>query len=306
MTPSSSTASLDRFTAAAELVASGLIGSYSTSFGLATRLLGRRHRQHIRNIYALVRVADEIVDGVAAQAGLDPAAQRACLDDFAAQTHRAMDAGLSNNMVVHAFAVTARLNGIDESLTVPFFDSMRADLDPADLDPAGTGADGLHVFGTEERDRYVHGSAEVVGLMCLRVFLYGRHPAPVERAVLERGAARLGAAFQNVNFLRDLAEDTDRLGRSYLSGDERLDDAGRDAWVAVIRGQLDDARRAVPLLPADCRAAVRSALALFAELTERLARTPAEQLYRTRVRVPDPVKIALAGREVVRTRMEAR
>lgn len=282
---------LDRFTATAEIATSNVIRTYSTSFGIAIRLLGRRHRQHIRNVYAMVRVADEIVDGVAAEAGLDAHAQRRALDDYAAETHRAMRIGYSSNIVVHAFARTARESGIGEELTAPFFASMRADI-----------ARRFHDAASHEA--YVYGSAEVVGLMCLRVFTRGRAFPPEHADALEHGARQLGAAFQNVNFLRDLADDTERLGRGYLAGESALDDAGRDRWVASVRAQLRDARRTIPLLPRDVRAAVRSAAALFGALTDRVARTPATALYAQRVRVADPIKILLAVRSVIATALE--
>ncbi len=296
--------SLDRFTRTAEIAAGDVIGTYSTSFGLATRLLGARHRQHVRNIYAMVRVADEIVDGVAAEAGLSVAEQAEALERYVADTHRAMRVGYSSDLVIHAFARTARESGIDESLTQPFFDSMRADLGETVGEPEPTVGPAPLVYDTEAHARYVHGSAEVVGLMCLRVFLRGRNHTVEERDRLEFGARQLGAAFQNINFLRDLADDTDRLGRSYLSADQRLSDADRDSWVRTVRAQLDDARAVIPLLPKDARAAVRSALALFAALTDRVDRTPAEDLYTTRVRVPDPVKAGLAARALITTWME--
>jgi len=291
---------LDRFTRTAELAANDVIGSYSTSFGLATRLLGQRHRQHVRNIYAMVRVADEIVDGVAAEAGLDRAQQRAALDAYEAGAHAAVATGYSSDLVLHAFARTARESGIGESLTRPFFDSMRADLGAAD---AASG-DAL-VYDHAAHETYVHGSAEVVGLMCLQVFLRDDAHTDDELAVLRRGACRLGAAFQNVNFLRDLSDDTDRLGRDYLAGGGQLSDAERDRWVATVREQLADAAVAIPLLPRDARAAVRSAHALFSALTDRVARTPAEQLYRRRVRVSDPAKARLAAGAVLTTWREA-
>lgn len=298
---------LARFTRTAEVAADDVIGAYSTSFGLATRLLGPRHRQHVRNIYAMVRVADEIVDGVAAEAGLSIAEQAAALDRYIADTHRAMRTGYSSDLVIHAFATTARAAGIDESLTQPFFDSMRADLGGESAgenagEPAAPRAP--LVYDADAHARYVHGSAEVVGLMCLRVFLRDRDVTAAQRAELEFGASRLGAAFQNINFLRDLADDTARLGRSYLGAEDRLSDADRNAWVRTVRAQLDDARRVIPLLPKDARAAVRSALALFAALTDRVDRTPAADLYRTRVRVPDPVKAGLAARAIITTWME--
>ncbi|MGN7947528.1 phytoene/squalene synthase family protein [Microbacterium sp. 22215] len=298
MTPTSrddSGESLGRFSRAADTASTEVIRSYSTSFGLATRLLGERHRQHVRNIYAMVRIADEIVDGVAAEAGLDASAQSEALASYVAETHRSMRVGYSTDLVLHAFARTARECGIDEDLTQPFFDSMRADIDTATEFTA---------FDADAHERYVYGSAEVVGLMCLRVFLRDENPTTAQREILTHGARQLGAAFQNVNFLRDLADDTDRLQRGYLGDSGRLTDADRDAWVRTITSQLADARRSIPLLPKDARAAVRSALALFEALTRRVAKTPASTLYERRVRVPDPMKALLAARAVIVTSVE--
>ncbi|MGS0563200.1 phytoene/squalene synthase family protein [Microbacterium aurugineum] len=286
---------LRRFNRTAEIATTDVIRTYSTSFGLATRLLGRRHRQHVRNIYAMVRIADEIVDGVAAEAGLDSTAQTAALASYIEETHRSMRTGYSSDLILHAFARTARECGIGEDLTGPFFASMSADLaDDADFT----------AYDADAHADYVYGSAEVVGLMCLQVFLRGADRTDEELRTLRRGARQLGAAFQNVNFLRDLADDTDRLHRGYLGGSARLTDADRDAWVATVFRQLADAEAAIPLLPKDSRAAVRSALALFAALTRRVAKTPVEVLYRRRVRVPDPIKAVLAGRAVIVTAWE--
>lgn len=289
--------SLRRFSRTAEIATAGVIRAYSTSFGMATKLLGPRHRRHIRNIYAMVRIADEIVDGVAAEAGLDADAQSDALTSYIAETHRALRTGYSSDLILHAFAQTARACAIGEDLTQPFFDSMRADIPTADAAAA---------YDADAHAQYVFGSAEVVGLMCLRVFLRDTERTPAQRETLEHGARQLGAAFQNVNFLRDLADDTDRLRRSYLGTAERLTDADRDAWVATVETQLDDARASIPLLPKDARAAVRSALALFAELTRRVAKTPVDELYRRRVRVPDPLKALLAARSVLVTAVEPR
>ncbi len=296
---STEASALTRFTDTAQVAADDVISAYSTSFGLATKLLGKRHRQHVRNIYAMVRVADEIVDGVAAEAGLSVAEQTEALERYIADTHRAMRTGYSSDLVIHAFAHTARAAGIDETLTQPFFDSMRADL--------GDGESAQQqklVYDEDAHARYVHGSAEVVGLMCLRVFVRDQQLSAADRERLEYGARQLGAAFQNINFLRDLADDTDRLGRSYLSTADRLSEADREAWVRTVRAQLDDARTVIPMLPKDARAAVRSALALFAALTDRVDRTSITDLYRTRVRVPDPVKAGLAARALLTTWME--
>lgn len=290
--------SLTRFTLTAETVANEVIGAYSTSFGMATRLLGKMHRTHVRNIYALVRVADEIVDGVASEAGLTQPEQAEALIRYKNDTHQAMRSGYSSDLVIHAFARTAREAGIDETLTQPFFDSMLADV--TDADAAQTGYD------RDAHAAYVYGSAEVVGLMCLSVFLRDSSVNDAERDRLVYGARRLGAAFQNINFLRDLADDTGRLGRSYLGADGKLDDNERDRWVAEIREQLSDAENVIPLLPADARAAVRSASALFTALTRRVARTPAADLYRKRMRVPGPIKLGLVAQAMLVTLKEGR
>jgi len=302
------TPALRRFTRAAENASSAVIANYSTSFGLATRLLGRRHRGHVKNIYAMVRIADEIVDGVSAEAGLTVQQQHDVLDQYEHEVHRAMQFGYSSDLVIHAFARTSRAAGIDTSLTGPFFASMRRDLASVDGEQLA--------FNASAHAHYVHGSAEVVGLMCLRIFVRDRNfewPAingstgvnlADDRSLLVHGARQLGAAFQNINFLRDLADDTSRLGRNYLTDTGRLDDAGRDAWVATIRRQLSDAESVIPLLPKDARAAVRSALALFNSLTNKIARTPAKELYRARMRVANPRKLLLAGHALVTTWME--
>ena len=290
--------SLLHFSRTAEVVAHDVIDAYSTSFGIATRLLGKRHRAHVRNIYALVRVADEIVDGVASEAGLSPNEQAEALVRYRDETHRAMGCGYSSDLVVHAFALTAREAGIDESLTQPFFDSMLADV---------TGLSGEQaVFDAREHTEYVYGSAEVVGLMCLRVFLRNSIVSDTEQERLVHGARSLGAAFQNINFLRDLADDTARLGRSYLGVEGTLTDGDRDRWVSEVRHQLAEAKEAIPLLPIDARAAVRSAWELFAALTNKVARTSASELYRRRIRVADPIKLGIAARALMVTLKEGK
>lgn len=277
--------SLALYEATARRAAAPVIRAYSTSFGLAARLFPARSRTDISTIYALVRIADEIVDGTAAEAGLDATEQRRLLDELEAETGFAVTAGFSANLVVHAFASVARRTGIESELTHAFFASMRRDLECVDFD-------------VEEYRRYVHGSAEVVGLMCLRVFLAGREVPADEAAMLEEGAARLGAAFQKVNFLRDLGHDRTELSRSYLPelGGSRPTEAGKAAVVADIRSDLDAARAATLELPRDCRRAVLLATAYFAELLRRIERTPAERLAGERISVPAAVKLALAVR----------
>ncbi|MFP3714192.1 phytoene/squalene synthase family protein [Puerhibacterium sp. TATVAM-FAB25] len=263
--------------------AAAVIRGYSTSFGWACRLLAEPVRTHVRNVYALVRVADEIVDEP--DGGWADGDRGAALDALEAETYAALRTGRSANLVVHAFAVTARRSGIDRALVEPFFRSMRADLSVTTHDPQSY------------RD-YVHGSAEVVGLMCLRVFVDG-DDAAYER--LAPAAARLGAAFQKLNFLRDVAEDHGVRGRSYLPGVDcsALTDADRDDVLDDIDDDLAVAAAALPGLPASSRVAVAAAHGLFAELARRLRATPAEVICRERVRVPDRVKATVLARVLV-------
>lgn len=267
---------------AADSAAAAVIQAYSTSFGMATRLLGPRPRPHVRNVYALVRVADEIVDGPAIEAGLDADEAGRLLDDLEAETAAAIARGFSTNLIVHAFARTARECGIGPDLITPFFTSMRTDLSIADHDDAS-------------HDSYVYGSAEVVGLMCLQVFVNAGAPQPRDPdPALVDGARRLGAAFQDVNFLRDLDHDEAALGRDYLGISTGAHE--RTAVLDRIDADLAAAAAVIPDLPADCRRAVTAAHDLFAELSRRLRADPAPT---QRVRVPDIVKVGLLTRALV-------
>ena len=277
-----------RFTRTADAAADDVIDAYSTSFGWATRLLGRRHRAHVRSIYALVRVADEIVDGTAAEAGCTDEQVRELLDEYEKQVLLAPTMPFMHDPVLHAYAGTVRRCGIEDEHVRAFFRSMRRDLTETTYDH-------------DALDEYVYGSAEVIGLMCLSIFLAGREVTDADRATMTAGARSLGAAFQKINFLRDLAEDTGELGRTYF---DELD--GRTLTEPVKKSLLDDidadvadARVAIPLLPGAARAGVLAATNLFAELSERLRATPAERIAETRIRVPGPMKAALVGRAAV-------
>lgn len=262
-----------------------VISAYSTSFGLASRLCSGAVRAHVADVYALVRVADELVDGPAEEAGLDLAERRRLLDALEAETERAMATGYSSNLVVHAFARTARATGFGSELTRPFFASMRADLHPVEFDePAFR--------------EYVYGSAEVVGLMCLRAFTTGLPADPARDERWERGARHLGAAFQKVNFLRDLAEDYADRGRRYFPGVEprNLTEADKTRILDDIDRDLRIAGDVIPELPGGCRRAVAAAHALFGELAVRLRRTPAAELLAARVRVPGARKLVILAR----------
>lgn len=262
-----------------------VIRSYSTSFGLACRLLGSAERRDIENIYALVRIADEVVDGAAAEAGLNPHQVLEQLDALERETQRALLLGYSTNLVVHAFAGTARRAGIGEGLTKPFFASMRTDLTTAD-------------HSVDTLAEYIYGSAEVVGLMCLKVFqsMPGAQPVDEDRIV---GAARsLGAAFQKVNFLRDLGADSSDLGRHYFPGVDpaALSEAEKGQLLAEIRTDLAVAKDGIQFLAPGAGRAVSLAYELFLALVERIERTPAASLASQRVRVPQHQKALIAAR----------
>lgn len=261
-----------------------VLRSYSTSFGLASRLFEPAVRRQVESVYALVRVADEIVDGVTSAAGLEPEETRRQLDEFERETERALASGYSTNLVIHAFADTARRTGIGTDLTRPFFASMRADLDQTEHTP-------------QSFTEYVYGSAEVVGLMCLKCFLYGQTVSVAETARLERGARHLGAAFQKVNFLRDLAEDFSSLGRSYFPdvSPASFDEDTKRRLLEDIDNDLQESRTVLRGLPPSSRRAVALAQELFAELADRIRATPAPELIRTRISVPNTVKMRIAA-----------
>lgn len=271
------------YTEVAEQSSAVVIARYSTSFGLACKLLAEPVRTHVENIYAFVRIADEIVDGAAAEAGLDTAEIEAALDAFEAQTYEALERGFSTNPVIHTFTQTARVAGFGRELIAPFFDSMRADISQRE-------------HTDESFDLYVYGSAEVVGLMCLAVFLTGESRTDAERETLVRGARALGAAFQKINFLRDLADDFETLGRSYFPGItvEQFDEGDKVRLIADIENDLLHSAQTIPLLPKSSRRAVILAQSLFTELTDRVRATPASELIHTRVSVPTITKARCA------------
>ena len=277
----------DHYDAVAEESAALVIRRYSTSFGVASRLLGASVRPHVRNVYALVRVDDELVD--APRPGQEPGERRLLLDALEQETLDGVRRGHSANLVVHAFARTAGTVGITPDLVVPFFASMRTDLDRTQHDEESFAA-------------YVYGSAEVVGLMCLRAFLHdGPDPEGAYRR-LSPGARRLGAAFQKLNFLRDLAADHQDLGRRYFPDldPERLTVEQRDRLLDDIDADLLAAAEAVRGLPPESRRAVTVAHALFSELSRRLRATPVEEIRRRRIRVPGPAKVGVLTRCLVR------
>jgi len=282
--------SIELYTLAAERSSNAVIASYSTSFGVATKLLAPEIRQHVRNIYALVRVADEIVDGAAAEArvqggNVEPSV---ALDQLEAEIYKTLRSKFSTNLVVHAFAKTANETGFARGIIEPFFASMRMDLWPRKHTP-------------ESFEKYVYGSAEVVGLMCLHAFIKESDFSPEDYKQIVKSARALGAAFQKVNFLRDLSADFEKLGRSYFPdvNPASFNEAQKAGLLADIRADLKTSSQALRFLPVGSQKAVSAAQMLFTELAKRIQRTPAEQLLQARISVPNSTKLFIVLKALI-------
>lgn len=270
---------LEKFNRMSAQAAGTVIASYSTSFSLATSLLAPDTRVHIRNLYAVVRIADEIVDGVGAEAGLAPEQIKQALDRFEQDTFDAIELQFSPNPALHAFAGTCRTCGIEPEHLRAFFSSMRSDVTPGWHTPAS-------------RDEYVFGSAEVIGLMCLSIFTHRRPLNDRAQANCVVAARHLGKAFQLINFLRDYHTDDTALGRHYV---ELTEDAKADL-IAEIREDLRVAYLGIPVLPLSARTGVLAAYYLFEDLTDRLDAATLSDIAAQRVRVPAVRKTFLAGK----------
>jgi phytoene synthase len=249
-----------------------LTRAYSTSFRMSMRLFSPEIRPHIYAIYGMVRIADEIVD---TYTGDD---RRELLDDLEKEVKAATKRGYSTNPVVHAYALTARAYRIPHSLVTSFFKSMRLDLTN-------------HIYDQSLYETYIYGSAEVVGLMSLKVFtgdetLYSK---------LERGARHLGAAYQKVNFLRDVKADAEGLRRWYFpfSSYETFDDSARDRIIRDIDKDFKRAKKAAAQLPDSSRRAVELSVTYYEALLDKIRRTPAATLKHRRIRINNGRKIGL-------------
>lgn len=279
---------LQRYDRMAVRASHRVISTYSTSFSLASRLLGASVRSDICNLYAMVRIADEIVDGTLESAGADSAECARCLDEYEAAVLAAPAQRFHVDPVLHAYALSARRCDFDPDHIRAFFASMRRDLNQSSYDQSGFNA-------------YVYGSAEVIGLLCLQAFLADHPVTEQQRERLEAGARSLGSAFQKINFLRDLHEDAEVLQRSYFPGIDvaSLSEADKGRLVADIRAEIDHARSVIPILPGAACSGVLAAANLFSELTDRIDATPASVLIRTRISVPGHVKFAIVAKAAI-------
>jgi phytoene/squalene synthetase len=247
--------------------------AYSTSFSLGVRSLHKRFHGPIHAIYGFVRFADEIVDTFH---GFD---KEDLLTRFRADTHRAIAEGISLNPILHSFQRVVNRYGIEPELYDTFLDSMAMDL-----------TDQRH--DQRSYETYILGSAEVVGLMCLRVFCEG-DDALYQR--LKPAAMKLGAAFQKVNFLRDLKDDHQSLGRTYFPGID-LSEWGEDTKRAIeqdIQADFDAALLGIRQLPKGARFGVYTAYIYYLALFRKIQALPASRIMQERVRVRNRKKLAL-------------
>jgi len=246
---------------------------YSTSFSMGIRVFDKRFRAPIYAVYGFVRFADEIVDT------FHDAPKAELLQRFREDTYRAIDEKISLNPVLHAFQMTVHEYGIERELIDAFLDSMEMDL-----------------FFDRYEDRlykkYIYGSAEVVGLMCLRVFcegddeLYQRLKAP---------ACSLGSAFQKINFLRDMKSDFDERGRVYFPGVDytRFTNEDKREIEEDIKKDFDDAYKGIVQLPNGARFGVYLAYIYYTKLFQKIKSAPATQVTQERIRVPNGRKFTL-------------
>jgi phytoene synthase len=258
--------------------------NYSTSFSLASKMLGPTIRQDIHNIYGFVRFADEIVDTFH---NFD---KRSLLDRFEKDLLSAVDEKISLNPILNSFQETVNKYDITPDMYGAFMHSMRLDLDKS-------------VYLTDEEYRnYIYGSADVVGLMSLKVFVKGNMELYND---LKDDAMRLGSAFQKVNFLRDLKADLDTLERSYFPNTNLHDLSEEDKarLIAEIKEDFDAGLRGIQRLPIEAKLGVYTAYNYYRRLLTRLERTPSKEIRNTRIRVPNYEKIFLLSKGYVTYRL---
>jgi phytoene/squalene synthetase len=260
--------------------------SYSTSFSIAVKMLSPSIRPAIYNIYGFVRFADEIVDT------FHDYNKEELLDDFETEYYKAYKNGISLNPILNSFQQTVKKYNITDDMVQAFLKSMRADLTKS-------------VYATqEEYNEYIYGSADVVGLMCLKVFVNGNEEQYNE---LKEAAMRLGSAFQKVNFLRDLKDDFELLNRSYFPNVD-LASLNTESKRAIIQEIEEDFNYAfvhgILKLPVEAKFGVYMAYRYYRRLLKKLNDVPSSKIIETRVRISDPMKINLLARSYVKYKLK--
>ncbi|TDE41836.1 phytoene/squalene synthase family protein [Flavobacterium rhamnosiphilum] len=254
--------------------------SYSTSFSLAVYMLSPSIRDAIYSIYGFVRFADEIVDSFH---GFD---KEELINDFEKEYYKSFNMGISLNPILNSFQQTVKQYNISDDLIQAFLKSMKLDLVKSDYDSKA------------EYDEYIYGSADVVGLMCLKVFVAGKDHKYEE---LKSEAMRLGSAFQKVNFLRDLKDDTLVLNRNYFPGVDlnSFDEKAKTAIVKEIQEDFDVAYQGILKLPIEAKFGVYTAFVYYKKLLNKLENMPCHEIGTARIRVSNYTKAGLLAKSFV-------
>ncbi|MBV42722.1 MAG: phytoene synthase [Crocinitomicaceae bacterium] len=247
--------------------------AYSTSFSLGIRFLGKPLREPIYSIYGYVRFADEIVDT------FHHTDKAVLFDRFKKDTDLALKEGISLNPILHAFQKVYNKYSLDKEHVNLFLQSMEWDLNRADYD-------------RKHFEQYIVGSAEVVGLMCLKVFVGGNQ---TEYDRLRPFAERLGAAFQKINFLRDLKADYEEMGRSYFPNLDmsQFDEQTKQLIEDEIEADFQEAYKGIIQLPRSCRLGVYIAYIYYLRLFQKIRSLPSERIMEERIRIPNTRKATL-------------
>ena len=251
--------------------------TYSTSFSSAVKMLAPSIRQDIYNIYGFVRFADEIVDS------FHDYPKETLFELFEIDLANALAHKISLNPILNAFQHTVHQYNIPNELIAAFMKSMKLDLSKS-------------VYETEqEYQEYIYGSADVVGLMCLKVFVKGDIESYNK---LKNSAMRLGSAFQKVNFLRDLKDDHEVLSRTYFPNTDlnRLDEQAKAKIIQEIEADFAAGYEGIVLLPFEAKFGVYTAFVYYKKLLHKLHKTPSAEIKNTRIRVSDYQKIGLFAR----------
>lgn len=264
---------MDLYTDTCYRIASLITNQYSTSFSMSSRRFSKKIRHHIYAVYGIVRLADEIVD---TYKGSQASKQ---LDSLRDDVHNALNNHFSVNPIVHAFATTANLYNIGPCLIDPFFDSMAVDLSK-------------NRFTASEYNRYIYGSAEVVGLMCLKIFTNNNSE---QYESLAPGARALGSAYQKINFLRDFKADYEQLERIYFPGVEyaTFTNSQKAEIVSNIKQDISLAESALIHLPVSARLATTMSFRYYNALLHKLNKASVDEIKQSRIRISDSYKIWL-------------
>ena len=251
--------------------------AYSTSFSSAVKMLAPSIRQDIYNIYGFVRFADEIVDT------FHDYDKEALFSQFENELSLALSQRISLNPILNSFQHTVNKYNIPQEMIDAFMKSMKLDLSKSEYKT------------TEEYQEYIYGSADVVGLMCLKVFVNGNDEKYNE---LKDSAMRLGSAFQKVNFLRDLKADYEDLSRTYFPNTDlsRLDEASKQQIINEIQADFDAGFEGIQKLPLEAKFGVYTAYIYYKKLLSKLKKTPSLEIKNTRIRVPDYEKVGLLAK----------